>query len=49
MKWHVLRPLWLTIGVVASILIARVFLVPDDFGVNGRDFTYGFYRSYNFV
>ena len=47
MKWHVLRPLWLTIGVVASILVARVFLVPDDFGVHGRNFTYGYYRLSN--
>jgi len=44
MKRHVLHPLWLAIGVVAAILIARQFLVPDDFGVNGRNFTYGFYR-----
>jgi len=47
MKWHVLRPLWLTIGVIGIILVARVFLVPDDFGVHGRSFTYGFYRLSN--
>jgi hypothetical protein len=44
MKWHVLRPLWVAIALIGSILIARVFLVPDDFGIHGRNFTYGFYR-----
>lgn len=29
------------------ILVARIFLVPDDFGVHGRNFTYGFYRLSN--
>jgi len=44
MKWHVLRPLWVAIGLVGAILIARVFLVPEDFGVHGKSFTYNFYR-----
>jgi hypothetical protein len=44
MKRHVLHPLWLAIGVIAAILIARQFMVPDDFGINGSSFTYGFYR-----
>ena len=47
MKWHVLRPLWVAIGLVGIILIARVFLVPNDFGVHGDTFTYGFYRLSN--
>jgi ribosomal protein L37AE/L43A len=47
MKWHVLRPLWVAIGLVGAILIARVFLVPDDFGVHGRNFTYGYHRLSN--
>lgn len=47
MKWHALRPLWLAIGVIAIILVARAVLVPDDFGINGRNFTYGFYRLSN--
>ncbi len=47
MKWHVLRPLWVAIGIVASILIARMFFVPDDFGVHGESFTYGYYRLSN--
>ena len=44
MKNHVLRPLWVAIGFVALILLVRHFMVPDDFGVHGRNFTYGFYR-----
>ncbi len=47
MKWHVLRPLWVAIGLVGSILVAQQFLVPDDFGVHGRNFTYGYYRLSN--
>lgn len=47
MKKHVLRPLWVAIFLVASILIARVFMVPDDFGVHGDSFTYNFYRLSN--
>lgn len=47
MKWHVLRPVGLAIAVVAGILIARVFLVPDDFGVHGESFTYNYHRLGN--
>lgn len=47
MKWHVLRPVWLAIGVICVILVARVFLVPADFGIHGKSFTYGFYRLSN--
>lgn len=47
MKKHVLRPLWVAIGLVLLILIARPFLVPSDFGVHGKNFTYGFYRLSN--
>jgi len=47
MKWHVLRPLWVAIGLVGSILVAQQFLVPDDFGVHGRNFTYGYHRLSN--
>ena len=50
MKNHVLRPLFMSIAVVALILIARAAVVPDDFGVHGqredgKNFTYGFYRA----
>jgi Cytochrome c3 len=47
MKRHVLHPLWLALGLVVTILVARQFLVPEDFGVNGRNFTYGFHRLSN--
>lgn len=47
MKSHVLRPLWVAIILVAAILVAREFLVPDDFGVHGKTFTYNFYRLSN--
>jgi len=44
MKNHVLRPLWVALAAIALILVARHFMVPDDFGVNGENFTYGFHR-----
>jgi predicted CXXCH cytochrome family protein len=44
MKNHVLRPLWLVLAGIALLLVARHFMVPDDFGVNGQNFTYGFHR-----
>lgn len=47
MKNHVLRPLWLVLAAIALILVVRHFMVPDDFGVNGRSFTYGFFRLGN--
>jgi len=47
MKRHVLHPLWLAIGLVATILIARQFMVPDDFGIHGDSFTYNFHRLSN--
>ncbi|MBU0731180.1 MAG: cytochrome c3 family protein [Proteobacteria bacterium] len=47
MRNHVLRPLWVALGVIALVLIARHLMVPEDFGVNGKNFTYGFYRASN--
>ena len=47
MKNHVLRPLWVAIGFIALILIVRHFMMPEDFGVHGRNFTYGFHRRSN--
>ncbi len=44
MKNHVMRPLWVAIGVVSIFFMIRHFLVPSDFGVHGRNFTYGFHR-----
>jgi len=45
MKNHVLRPLWVAIGAVALVLIVRHLMVPADFGVHGKNFTYGFHRQ----
>ena len=47
MKRHVLHPLWVAIGLVALIFVAREFFVPDDFGVHGDSFTYNFHRLSN--
>ena len=47
MKWHVLHPLWVALGLLALILFARQFLVPDDFGVHGDSFTYNYHRLGN--
>ena len=47
MKGHVLRPLWLAIAIVLGVLVARHFMVPEDFGVHGESFTYNFYRLSN--
>lgn len=47
MKSHVLRPLWVAIVLVAAVLIARHFMVPEDFGIHGPSFTYNFYRLGN--
>jgi len=45
MKNHVLRPLWVAIVLIIALLVARKMYVPKDFGVNGKNFTYGFYRK----
>lgn len=47
MKNHVLRPLYLVIVAVAALLVVRHFIVPSDFGVHGKNFTYGFHRLGN--
>lgn len=47
MKNHVLRPLWVALGIVGLVLLLRQFMVPDDFGIHGRSFTYGFHRLSN--
>lgn len=44
---HVLRPLYVVLILVAIIFIARIFLVPDDFGINERGYMYGWYRKAN--
>ena len=47
MKNHVLRPLFVVLGIVALILAARAFSVPKDFGVHERGYMYGWYRKGN--
>ena len=44
---HVLRPVWLVLGILVSFLIIRHFLVPPDFGVQERGFMYGYHRKSN--
>ena len=47
MKRHVWRPLYVVIGLVAFILVARSFYVPDDFGAQERGYTFGYHRLSN--
>lgn len=47
MKNHVLRPLFVVIGLVIIVLIARLFIVPKDFGVWERGYMYGWHRKGN--
>ncbi|MEW5745487.1 MAG: multiheme c-type cytochrome [Nitrospirota bacterium] len=44
---HVLRPLFVVVGLVALVLIARIFVVPEDFGVGARGYMYGWHRPGN--
>ncbi len=44
---HYLRPVFLALGLIIVLLIVRSFLTPPDFGIHGRNFTYGFFRLSN--
>ena len=44
---HVLRPLYVILGIVGLILVARTMVVPKDFGVHERGYMYGWYRKAN--
>lgn len=44
---HVWRPLFVVLGIVALILVARQVIVPKDFGVYGKGYTYGWHRKSN--
>jgi len=46
-KKHVWRPLYVVIGLVACILLFRMFYVPSDFGIQDRGYTFGFHRLSN--
>jgi hypothetical protein len=45
MKNHVYRPLFVVVGILVIILVARALSVPKDFGVHERGYTYGWYRK----
>jgi hypothetical protein len=47
MKNHVLRPLFVIIGIVVLILLARLMYVPKDFGIGTRGYMYGWHRAAN--
>lgn len=47
MKNHVWRPLFVVIGLVVFILLARIVYVPDDFGSQERGYTFGYHRLSN--
>lgn len=47
MAIHVWRPLFVVLGIVALILVARQVIVPKDFGVYGKGYTYGWHRKSN--
>lgn len=44
---HVWRPLYIAVALIALVLVARTFLVPDDFGVHERGYMYGWHRKGN--
>jgi predicted CXXCH cytochrome family protein len=46
-KNHVWRPLFVVLGLVAVILLVRLFIVPDDFSVGERGYMYGYHRLGN--
>ncbi len=47
MRNHALRPLFVILAVVIALLVFRQFYVPHDFGVQGRGYTYSWYRAAN--
>ncbi|WP_456433378.1 cytochrome c3 family protein [Thermosulfuriphilus sp.] len=47
MKSHVLRPLFVAIGLGVLLIIVRSFLTPSDFGIHGQSFTYSYFRLSN--
>jgi predicted CXXCH cytochrome family protein len=47
MEKHVLRPFWVLLAAIILILLIRQLMVPDDFGIHGKNFTYGYHRLGN--
>jgi predicted CXXCH cytochrome family protein len=46
-KNHVWRPLFVVLGIVVLILVARTFYVPKDFGTQELGYTFGYHRLSN--
>ena len=44
---HAWRPLFVVIGIIVAILIARAIVVPSDFGIGERGYMYGWHRAGN--
>jgi len=44
---HVLRPLYVVLALAGIVLVARAFLVPEDFGIHPPGYMYGWYRAGN--
>lgn len=44
---HVWRPLYVVLALIGLVLIARQAMVPKDFGVSSRGYTYGWHRRSN--
>jgi len=42
-----MRPLYVVLALVAIILVARTFMVPEGFGIHERGYMYGWYREGN--
>ncbi|MDA8083470.1 MAG: cytochrome c3 family protein [Nitrospiraceae bacterium] len=47
MRNHVFRPLIVVVGLVAIVLVVRVFYVPGDFRIHENGYMYGWYRTGN--
>lgn len=44
MKNHVWRPVIVVVVCIIGLVLFRAWYVPADFGVHGRNFTYGYHR-----
>ncbi len=44
---HVLRPLYVFLGLIGVLLLIRTFYVPSDFGIHARGYMYGWHRKSN--
>ena len=47
MKSHAWRPVFLFLGAIVLTLVARSYVVPDDFVVGERGFMYSYHRESN--